>query len=597
MTIFKSSANSTLIVGVVTFDSYVGIYAETLRYISWKLKQHGCEVHRLGCDGILGACTSLNSLGDRVIDGYAKETICRDCKEAQIKIPADLVINVCSDQSLLESDATNFLNQVESTLKIHRVVSAVLEMSYQHLPMCKIAFFDFAILLKLSTSSQLSESAIARFILGLKDLLLLQQHFEKLLHSSELTHIVYVNGNYSLNTLLRMQCAQKKIVCLSIESQLTSQHILNYVLLKQDRLDLSPEALCTIDLEPKIYSEYLSKVLENFGARITGDDFNAYTSLGDVYDQNETKVLQSFFESYSRVHSFFMSSQDELVPHIVTHNFVSELDENCRTAFTNQFEFIQFYMAEAAKNLDIGFVIRVHPRMAVNKRDSTESADHIQYKNLFAKMRTSPNVLVILGDSKVSSYFIISKSNLVVVSWSTIGLEALMMGTPVVSVFPNNLMFPLSKFSKQPRNFEELKIALFSDSDYGRSDDMSLFSWVSMAHEGQFFQTPAPRGQGGRLGKIYRSIYRAASKFGAYDTLARLFDMICIRGATFSDDVLLKKKEIHQSSKDQINQRLINLYRDKLKKMLTQYENRLSESAQTSKLKECQNKIETRSVK
>lgn len=597
MTFFKSSTNSIPTVGLVTFDSYVGIYAETLRYVSWKLKQHGCKVNRLGCDGIMGACTSLNSLGDRVIDGNTKEEICRACKGAQLKIPADHINNVGSDHSLLEQDATDFLNRVESTLKTHLAVSAVLEMNYHQLPLCKIAFFDFAILLKLSTTSQLSESAITRFMLGLKDLVIAQRHFEELLHSSELTNIVYINGNYSLNTLVRMQCTKKKIACLSIEPQLTAQHILNYVTLKQDRIELSPEALCAIDLEAKIHPEYLSKVLANFGARITGGDFNAYTSLSDVCGQNETKELMKFFDSYSRVHSFFMSSEDELVPHIVTHNFVSELDENYRSAYTNQFEFIQYYLAEAAKNPEIGFVIRLHPRMAVNKRDSTESADHIRYKNLFAQTKTSPNVLVILGDSKVSSYFIISKSNLAIVSWSTIGLEALMMGTPVVSAFPNNLMYPLSKFSEQPKNFEELKVALFSDSDYGRSNDMSLFSWVSMAHEGQFFQTPAPRGQGGRLGKIYRSIYRAADKLGAYNMLARLVDMISIRGATFSDDVLLKKRETHESSKNQIGQRLINSYRAKLKEMLTQYENRLFESAQDLKLKERQNKIETRSAK
>lgn len=578
MAISKNSTSAMPAVGVVTFDSYIGMYAETLRYVSWKLQRLGCKIDRVGCDGILGACASLNSLGDRVIDSRTKESICRICKEGQLKIHADLVSNVSSYQPLFKQDAIDFLNQVESTLKGNLVASSVLEMSYQQLPMCKIAFFDFAITLKVSPANQLNESAISRFMLGLRDLVILHQYLETLFQHNELTHVVYVNGNYSQNTLVRMLCTKKNIACLSIEPQLTSQHILNYIFIKQDRLELSPEALLAVNPKSSVQPSYLRKVLENFGARITGNDFNAYTSLGDVSDQNETERLMNFFESYSKVHSFFLSSEDELVPHIVTHEFVNELDEEYRAAYKNQFEFAQFYLKEAVKNPDIGFIVRLHPRMAVNKRDSIESAEHIRYKNLLAQTTPAPNLLFILGDSKVSSYFIISKSDLVIVSWSTIGLEALMMGMPVVSAFRGNLMYPLDKFSKQPQNLEELKTALFSHSTYGVADDMKLFSWISMAHEGQFFKTLASRGQGGRLGRLYRLICRIVDKLGAYNLFAHLADITWLGDAVFSSDVLLNKREKNESPKVRTCQLLIDSYRNRISDMLKQYEKALFRS-------------------
>jgi hypothetical protein len=584
MEISRSNISAMPTVGVVTFDAYVGMYAETLRYVSWKLQRLGCTVVKVGCDGIFGACTSLNSAGKNVIDSRVKESICKTCKDSQLKMPANLVSNVSGHQAHLKQDAIDFLNEVEATLKKQLAVSSVLDMHYQQLPMCKIAFFDFGIQLKVSPTSQLNKLAIARFMLGLRDLVVLQQHLLTSVQINMLTHVVYVNGNYSLNTLVRMLCESKKIICLSIEPQLTSQHILNYIFLKQDRIELSPEALFAVNPELNINPKYLSQVLDNFGARIIGGDFNAYTSLSEVCNQNETEKFMHFFESHTQVHSFFMSSEDELVPHTVTHDFLNSVDEESGTAYKNQIEFTQFYLAEATKNPDIGFIVRLHPRMAVNKRDAFESAEHIRYKNLLAQTVSAPNVLIILGDSKVSSYFIISKSNLVIVSWSTIGLEALMMGIPVVSAFPNNLMYPINKFSKQPQNFDELKRALFSHSEYGITDDMRLFNWVSMAQEGQFFPTLAPRGRGGQLGRAYRLIYRVVDKVGVYNLFALMIDKIWFSDTIFSEEILLGKKEKKESSKMQTSQCLINSYRTKINKMLNQYEKKLFESARDLKL-------------
>jgi hypothetical protein len=213
--------------------------------------------------------------------------------------------------------------------------------------------------------------------------------------------------------------------------------------------------------------------------------------------------------------------------------------------------------------------------MSVNKRNAEEGIDHIRYKNMIAKTATAPNVLILFGDSKVSSYFIISKSNLAIVSWSTIGLEALMMGIPVVSIFPDTLMYPLAKFSCQPQNFDDLKRALFSPSEYGVADDMKLFNWVSMAHEGQFFPTLSPRGQGGQLGKVYRLVYRLIDKLGAYNLFAHLFDIIWSRNIIFSKDTLLKKRENNYSSKKVSCQHTIYSYRTKIRKKLKKYEETL----------------------
>ena len=576
-------------VGLVTFDAYVGMYAETLRYVSWKLQRLGCKVVRVGCNGAMGACTSFNSLGKTDLHIHTKEAICKTCRNTQTKIPAYSVSNVDVCSLELNREMISFLNGVEATLQSQLMASSVLDMHHLGIPLCKIAFFDFAITLKVSATTRLDELAISRFMQGVKDLLVLQRHFELLLQDNRLTHIVFVNGNYSLNTCVRVLCQNKSIVMLSIEPQLTSQHILNHISLKRDRFDLSPEALYPFNSELNISPKFLSRALTNFGARLTGGDFNAYTSLKDVCDQSEVERCRIFLRTFPRVHSFLMSSEDELEPHIITHGFTNNADVETRIAFKDQFEFTRFYLAEAEKNPEIGFIIRLHPRMAVNKRDAHESAEHLRYKNLFKQIVIASNVLIIFGDSKISSYFVISKSSLVIVSWSTIGLEALMMGIPVVAAFPNTLLYPLNRLSKQPKNLTELKNAIFTFSTYGSADDTRLFAWVSMAHEGQFFPTLAPRGQGGRWGKVYSLIYRAVNMLNLYYPFVQIGEKILAEGTIFSDEILLKKCGSKEPSNAVASRALIDAYRDSIRKMLVQYENAQFGSALSGIAKKTEN--------
>ena len=62
------------------------------------------------------------------------------------------------------------------------------------------------------------------------------------------------------------------------------------------------------------------KTLKNFGGRIIGNDFNAYTSLAlDLKTINDIKNLKNFYNNYSTIHSYFLSSEDEVISHEYTH--------------------------------------------------------------------------------------------------------------------------------------------------------------------------------------------------------------------------------------------------------------------------------------
>ncbi len=542
------SLNKSSKVALIGLDCGVSSYAETQSFIAWKLRREGCDIVRFGCAAMLDTCISINSTGKVALSANERDQICERCRGAQRDITAGSVFEVNDKDEIAGGDASSYLDELKRRLASSNKVSEVLDMDYTGLPLCRIAFFDFSIVTKLGPDSILDLQSINRFIAGVRDLVKLYHAFERFRKQYDVTHIVYVNGNYTQNTLARHVFESKGVICLSIEPQLTSQHMLNRVMLVPDRLSLHPEGLLQSEanyLSANVnYLSDIQSVLKNFGARIEGMEFNAYTSLKgqDIADE-DAKRFGKFLEIYKRVHSFFLSSEDELTPHIITHGASMMPDPNPFGPYRTQLEFTSYLLKAAASHSEIGFVIRLHPRMAANKRDHFESEEHVRYKTLMAEINIPENVFVLYGDSKISSYFVISKSDLVIVSWSTIGLEALLLGTPVVSVFPYYLMYPLSAFTHQPTNYTDMVEALFTNSRFGVADERKLLEWVSMAYEGQFFATTAPRGERGILGRIYRISLRVSKRTGMYGFLAWLVDFIFLNRVILDQEYLLQQKK------------------------------------------------------
>jgi len=568
-------------VAIFCLDGDVNLYAETLRFVSWKLKREKCNIIRFGCVGTLSNCTSFNSKGAGEIASPNRDQICKRCKYAQQQVKAHEIFEVGPDDMLVDDSTTLFLDRLNELLTLKRRVSDdILRLNYGGFPICKIAFFDFSIVNKIGTESVLTDFTIERFIDGVTDLIKLLHAFERFRLAFSVTHIVYVNGNYSQNTLIREFFSRLGVICLSIEPQLTSQNILNHIMFKMNRIELHPESLypaivdtnCAVSFTLTDYRN----IFRNFGARINGGDFNAYTSLRlEGVSDRESHNLNEFFKCHDRIHSYFLSSEDELTPHSVTHDFNGDKSGHNIGEFTSQFEFTEYLLKEASNFSAIGFVVRIHPRMAINKRNKFESEEHLKYKKFLIKNKLPQNVLVLYGDSKISSYYIINKSDLVIVSWSTIGLEALLLGVPVVSIFPGNLMYPIYSFTHHPRNNEELTQALFTVSTFGRIKDRNLIAWISSAFEGQFFATTALRVKKGHIGRVYSKIYKFLIRWkGGYEILAWMVDGVFLRKVKFNSKRLLVKKELKhslESDTGNLSTKELIEYRKKYGNILAEY--------------------------
>jgi hypothetical protein len=571
-------------VAIVCLDSAVPMYADTLSFISWKLRRENIDVARIGCAGVLDTCTSINSTGKSALSGNERDRICQRCRAGQQELGSQSVFEVSDEDGINSEDAQHYLDELKKRITTTGSVVAVLDLDYAGLPLCRMAFFDFSIVTKLKPDSILDDQSANRFVAGVRDLIKLHHAFERFRMQHEVSHIVYVNGNYTQNTLVRHIFGANGVICLSVEPQLTSQHVLNRVMLAPDRLSLHPNGLFRseinhLSLNANNISD-VQNVLKNFGARIEGSDFNVYTSLdGQAITGEEIQRLRKFLSTYKKINSFFLSSEDELTPHIITHGAPVVPNPNLLGPYRTQLEFTAYLLQEAASHPEVGFIIRLHPRMAVNKRDHFESEEHVRYKNMLSGGAVPENVFVLYGDCKISSYFIISKSDLVIISWSTIGLEALLLGVPVISAFPYYLMYPLSMLTRQPINQAELEEALFGNSNFGIPDGNKLLVWISMAFEGQFFATAAPRGRGGLLGKYYLKAYNLSKITGVYGFLAWVINFLFLRQVKLNQGLLLLEQKIYSPDTEIANRtssELLEKYRTTYRHLLDEYGQRIN---------------------
>ena len=99
-------------------------------------------------------------------------------------------------------------------------------------------------------------------------------------------------------------------------------------------------------------------------------------------------------------------------------------------AFAGMFDWIDQTLAYFIRKKEYHLIVRVHPaEVRLTYRETKErTADHI--RRAFPEL--NPNITLVEAESSISSYRLIELANVILVYTSTIGLEASLMGKPVI---------------------------------------------------------------------------------------------------------------------------------------------------------------------
>jgi hypothetical protein len=245
--------------------------------------------------------------------------------------------------------------------------------------------------------------------------------------------------------------------------------------------------------------------------RESASAFSAYTSAAkdvspyDVFglDRSRKYILMA------------MSSYDEVYSGYIINKLPLARFEG--GVFRNQVDWLRETIAWFSSHPELQLVVRPHPREIANAREMTDSP-HV--KEWSAVLESLPaNVKIDHPDQKFSLYDHFPHISALITGWSSVGVEALSKGVPVVTYDQELPTFPKSIHytgSSRPEYFENI-LRASRDTDRDRHIQDAT-RWLAYASEIGTIEI------GGRFNDRFKSLTNARQTFG--EGLSRRLDLL-----------------------------------------------------------------------
>lgn len=138
----------------------------------------------------------------------------------------------------------------------------------------------------------------------------------------------------------------------------------------------------------------------------------------------------------------------------ITEFAAIDSNKNAETLFPNQYESVRFIANKLAEKPNVSFYLRLHP--------NTKKAFPKEYSRWLAFVKDmGDKIKWIDGDSGIDSYELMHMANVIIVSYSTIGIEAPIYNKPVIAV--QNARYHKLGSTYFPKSHDELSTWLLDD--------------------------------------------------------------------------------------------------------------------------------------
>ena len=196
-------------------------------------------------------------------------------------------------------------------------------------------------------------------------------------------------------------------------------------------------AIEAFDLMDKIdfNANDIKRVLKHLKATEKSKSFGAYS----VAKKKNFDIRTEFaLKDKTKIVLCALSSHDEIYSGNVLGKIPNE--KHAESLFTNQFEWIKYTIAFAAKNPEIHFIIRVHPRLWKNKREQIIAGEYSQWQMILERLPS--NVTADFPEDKRSIANYYDSINLLITGWSSTALDAMVKGVPTLTYVQTISWFP-----------------------------------------------------------------------------------------------------------------------------------------------------------
>lgn len=407
------------------------------------------------CWNLFSRCVSLGSINCNInASDNEKKNVCFECyykrqkyfginKISEIWMPKywDSKKQEILNAALLKFDNDPF-SKIYNNISFGKLCSMDLALA------CKVSNFKKTTELEKNLWRQLVETSLKTYLC-----------VEEVLKKNKVQNLIYFN-DYAQNISAALAARNAKIKITAI-TQASNKNI--------DRTKVIIRPTFTAKYLPRPASEWINwrslplsqnqihEISEDILLRLKGAGSHIYSPK--IFESVDCKNKQKS----SKKIVVFTSSLDE-----VSANFLQKKELGIKSKFKSPFgdnlkefhiKWLQELKKWVLKNKGYTMIVRIHPREGPNKRENY-SSDHLI--NLRKKIKPQTNKFEILWpEDKISSYAIACDADLVLTSWSTIGLEFARLGIPVLSATNGISGFPNETFHYWTRNkkkyFQKIK--------------------------------------------------------------------------------------------------------------------------------------------
>lgn len=315
---------------------------------------------------------------------------------------------------------------------------------YESIPFGRLSMLDLVLATKVSNFEVVSDEIRLVWVKYIKSSLLSYLLIDRVCQKFPISRIVHHN-DYSIMLGPHMAARKHGIPSFTVAfAAHNAVDLRRYILsdeivwLKFDQQRQAWPAWRDLSLSESQVKSVADDLLVRFSAQ-SGHTYSPAKTFQDGDIRSRLKL-----SSDKKLLVAYTSSLDEILAGRMVKSAFGATREDPPQPFRDQIEWLQALCDFVGKRDDLQLVVRVHPREAANKRDPVNSMHLARLREAFQESR--PNSLFVWPDEPISSYDLGESADLVLTSWSAIGLEMARLGVPVLTSTNGLFPFPHDDF-------------------------------------------------------------------------------------------------------------------------------------------------------
>ena len=436
MNALYSRCDSFPVVKAIFFAPFSNVWDHSFpeAMIAESLAKEGIEIVTVKCDGLFDSfciAMSASGLNDFALPAQKKQ-VCNACKKRR-----NLLDKHFPFTSLLIDNYLDAVDYAEvEKLTESATTSNWSELLFRGRPLGKYAAYEFLLNFKI-LGTIIPENLFPKYLDHLRNTILCSIAAEKIINEQKPDVVLTYNRLYGINHAFLDVAEQRNIPTYSLQGGGHITHRAETMTIFKNS-ETQFQLLDSPEWE-EFRSNPISKnqvdlVSSHLYGLMEGSSAFAYSSASGATNPEEIRGLLSIPLDKPTL-LVPLSSEDEINAALLA-DLIPDTSDRV-DLFADQLDWLKFVIEYARENDSYHFVIRLHPRMFPNKRESVLAPMLTRVKSIIENV--PKNVTINTPDDEVSIYDLLQITDLVLGYRSSVGAEFAAFGVPVVS--PANQYF------------------------------------------------------------------------------------------------------------------------------------------------------------